>query len=336
MLECINWDREVVYISTEGMDKLVERWLTSQARRVKPITVTSYREKISYFCRYIDEIEEDRICRDDMEEFGLWLQEQKTKHATYIGYHTRHDALRRLRSFFLWAFREEYFTRNFAFWVPRAEGSAPQRIAPTIGQLNKLLDAARGASWPEREVAIIGLLAGTGIRRIEAMRLNVEDVHFTDEGGGFLVVKGKEDKRRLAVFDSVASSMLVRYLQSCGYPKSGPLFIGRNDGTRLCKMSIYRAVAEAAAKADLSKVFDGCHSLRRLFITYWMRRYKGAGYDDLLRRQVGHESLEMTKQYSLQMVGDIHGVFISPLTQAQMEHHKVPGQYEHVDIYRAI
>lgn len=319
MLECINWDKEQIFVSTDGMDRLIDCWLTALARRVKPITVESYSEKIVYFRRYLEDQEFEQIGRDDIEEFGLWLSGQKTKQGNFLGYHTRNDALRRLRSFLLWAFREDYLAKDFSYWVPKADGSPPQRVAPTLSQLNRLIDGARMGSWPEREVAIIAVLAGTGIRRIEAARLNIEDIQYTFNDSGYLLIQGKRDKTRLAVFDSAAGAILARYLEARDYPTTGPLFVSRVSERRLGKRSFNKIVSHSAKLSSLSEVFDGCHSLRRLFITHWMNRYKGAGYDDLLRRQVGHESIEMTKLYNLQTAEDIHRIFISPLSAAIRE-----------------
>jgi len=202
-----------------------------------------------------------------------------------------------------------------ADWVPAAVGDPPVRKAATVGDLEALLSAAASTSQPVRNLAILAVLIGTGIRRTECAGLDVDDVRFDAAGGGVLLIRHpKRTKRGLIMrepaFDLAAGAYLLRWLEGAGLT-TGPLFPSRRGG-RLSPQGLYKAVRKCWVLADL-EIDQPVHDLRRAFITDWRRRHRGADMDQLLQMQVGHASADQTSQYSLQGSEDVREVHTSPM-----------------------
>ena len=80
-----------------------------------------------------------------------------------------------------------------------------------------------------RDAAILALLYGSGLRRAEAVGLEVADY---DREGGTLKVRGKGNKERLAHLGDASQAALEAWLVVRGFA-SGPLFVAINKGGRL-------------------------------------------------------------------------------------------------------
>ncbi|MEM7133687.1 MAG: tyrosine-type recombinase/integrase [Chloroflexota bacterium] len=316
MIESVRWDRPEQLIDVSEFSRLIDAWLDDKSRTVVEKTLLGYREKIMYFLEYLNAFELRECSRSDIEEFARWLSRRPSQHDPYraLGWNTRNDVHRRLRALFRWAFREGYLERSYADWVPAAYGAKPARAAPSLSVIEAMMDPKLHDKvvYPERSRAVVALLFGVGLRRIEVHRLNVDDIKMPLGGQPHLRIIGKAQVERLAAFDNVVGYHLERYLEKRGYPTSGPLFMS-SHGTRLSLQGVYRAYRALAKQAGVFDELNGTHDGRRMFITHWRRYQQGVNSDDLLRRQVGHSSTDMTNHYSLQDVEAIGESFISPL-----------------------
>ena len=230
----------------------------------------------------------------------------------------RDDVLRRLRQMFHWAAANGYTEdRNYARWVPQASGEPPKRTAATIAQLPRLFEAAGQSISPGRDRAILALLIGTGVRRGEVVSLRVERINFYADGTGVATVYGKRTKANKTgehgiAFDAATGGYVRAYIDE-RQVSVGPLFVGTKGA--LTTQGIFRAVKRAVRRAGLTEVIQACHDLRRAFATHMSREYRGEGYGDLLRRQMGHATYKMTTEYTLLDVDDIRDALVSPLSK---------------------
>lgn len=315
MKETINWSRPEIYFDVSEMPRLIEVWLAEKARTVETNTATGYREKISYFVEYIQRYDLGECSKTDIEDYALWLTQRpkQSDPSQPLGWNTRNDAHRRLRSFLRWAFREGYLSRNFADWVPPATGSRPIRAIPSLDAVSRMMSPDLTVPLPERCRAVVALLFGVGLRRVEIHRLNIPDIKVPLDGQAHLAIIGKAKKERLAAFDDVVSHHMNAYLEIRGYPTEGPLFVCRY-GRRLSLQGVYNSYRYLAKAAGVFEQLGGTHDGRRMFITNWRRYQQGVHSDDLLRRQVGHSSVDMTSHYSLQDIDEVGRSFVSPLS----------------------
>jgi integrase len=147
------------------------------------------------------------------------------------------------------------------------------------------------------------------MRRAELAGLDMEDVSFDEMGGGeFKIRHAKGGRSRIAVFDATCRRYLECYLNDRGQ-EPGALFIGNKAGPagdyRLAMNTIFHKVVKYAVRAGVRDRIRGCHDLRRVFITQWLRNHKGDEDTLLLMKQVGHSTLAMTSVYDQRGPDDI-------------------------------
>ena len=130
-------------------------------------------------------------------QFNRWLTDTaRTKRGEPLSYHTRNDVLRRMKQMLRWAKSTGRIPVDLSDWIPAAEGSAPLRVAPDMAAVEQLIAAAASRSGP-RDMAILAVFLGTGMRRAEASALDVTDVTlYADLSGTLAIRKAKKVRGR--------------------------------------------------------------------------------------------------------------------------------------------
>lgn len=305
-------------LDARHLDQLIVLWLDHQSKRVSQRTVDGYTEKIKYFLDWWAITGPDcewMLTEETLLDFNSHLNAYISQYGRPLAYHTRKDALRRLRQMFFWSRTKGYITSDFAKLIPEPSGAAPVRQAAPLDCLRRLIEATDHSPYPTRDRAILAVLLGCGVRRAECASINLESVRIDADGAGELQVvakrvKGQTTQIRTVAFDSATGRYIRSHLDTL-VGKAGPFFPSRR-GPRLTPMGVYKAVKHVIRLADLEAQIQGCHDLRRYFTTYYSRNRRGEGHGHLLSKQLGHSTYRMTAHYSLQDVEDIKEVIISP------------------------
>lgn len=138
-----------------------------------------------------------------------------------------------------------------------------------------------------RDVAIIAVLYGTGLRREELRSLNLSNYQ-----DGCVTVIGKGNKERKVKLTNNAKKLLDQWLEERG-KEDGPIFVrawkgGRFSNNRLSGISIAKIVKEYANCTP--------HDFRRTYVTNLL----SLGIDVFIVSQiVGHENVNTTKSYDI-------------------------------------
>jgi integrase/recombinase XerC len=206
------------------------------------------------------------------------------------------------------AARELSAVRAFLNYAAEQEGQAAQlprtrapkrprtlpRPASSEDAMGLAHDAAAGASseWiGARDLAILLLLYGAGLRVAEALSLNARVLPV----GPSIRVTGKRSKTRVVPIVPAVAEAITDYARQCPYPLTGemPLFVGARGG-RLNGDLVRRSVRAARARLGLPDSLTP-HALRHSFATHLLAR--GA---DLraLQELLGHASLSSTQIYT--------------------------------------
>ena len=177
--------------------------------------------------------------------------------------------------------------------------SVRQELAPIeplngrdIGRL--LTAAASNQDWlARRNVALISLMARTGLRVAECVAVPDEDVVIGERQGHVLVRQGKGLKQRRVPLSRQARLDLQAYLDNRPDYLHTTFFFS-HTGQPLANRDVQRIVTQAAELADLDKRVTP-HLLRHSFAT----RVLHQGKCDLatLSRLLGHTSLATTARY---------------------------------------
>jgi integrase/recombinase XerC/integrase/recombinase XerD len=118
-----------------------------------------------------------------------------------------------------------------------------------------------------RDYAIINLILHTGLRTIEVIRGNVEDITHKGEKRVLMVHgKGRDEKDNFVILTPNTYKPIEAYLRSRGRVKTGePLFISRsnnNKGGRLTTRAVSRIAKEGLKDIGLNSREFTAHSLR--------------------------------------------------------------------------
>src|SRR3982074_812106 len=120
-------------------------------------------------------------------------------------------ALAAVRSLYRWLAGEGVVEQNPAKLVatPRLPKKLPR--VPTIEEMNSVLDGQMpdAAAFPERDLLMLELLYGCGIRNSELTGINVDDIRLSAEA---ILIRGKGKKERYVPFGGSAKSALIAYL----------------------------------------------------------------------------------------------------------------------------
>ena len=282
---------------------LIETWLTALHREGKSRhTLTGYRRALTHFARWSEQtygqpFDPAAIIPRDVADWQTFQQTIENAKAATIN--LRMVALSR---FFKWAVAHEHIPRNPVEPIktlrpePRRPKSLPEK------SLRRLLRAVH-AGDNLRDIALVELLVGTGLRVSEALALRRGDVTLNARSGEVRVRRGKGGISRTVPLTATVRRTLNDYLAL--YPEMGtddPLWVGER-GALKSPSGVFRLLKKYARLAGLDETDVSPHVLRHTFAT----RYLAANPDDLRRLAalLGHASLDMVMIYTEATTDDL-------------------------------
>jgi len=177
--------------------------------------------------------------------------------------------------------------------APRRPKTLPRAVSPdeAVSLAEDARDSAQLDWVGKRDLAILLLLYGSGLRIAEAMGLQGGTLPI----GPSIRVIGKGNKARVVPVVPAVREAIDQYAQSCPWPiePHGPLFIGVRGGPLSADL-VRRAVRNARRRLGLPDSLTP-HALRHSFATHLL-----AGGADLrsLQELLGHASLSSTQIYT--------------------------------------
>ncbi|MBR4750654.1 MAG: tyrosine-type recombinase/integrase [Thermoguttaceae bacterium] len=223
-----------------------------------------------------------RIVTEDLRNYLIQYQtERKISKVTV-------DNIRRiLSSFFAWLEDEDFVVKSPMRRIHKI------RVAQTVKEVysDETLERMRDACDSLRDLAMIDLLASTGMRVGELVALDRADVDFTERE---CVVFGKGSKERTVYFDARAKLHLQNYLDS-RTDDEAPLFVSlRSPSARLSVGAVELRLRELGARLKISRVHP--HKFRRTMATNAID--KGMPIEQV-QRLLGHKKIDATLRYAM-------------------------------------
>lgn len=199
--------------------------------------------------------------------------------------------------------------RNFYRYLARAEGiendaidavqspKKPHRVPRPLSEeaarsVIEILPGFADEDWvAARDVAVISLLYGCGLRIGEALALNKADQPKSDS----MRVIGKRNKERIVPVLPAVRSAIDDYTRKCPYQLApdGPLFVGKRGG-RLNPRVIQGAMQKIRSALGLPETATP-HALRHSFATHLLSR---GGDLRTIQELLGHSDLKATQIYT--------------------------------------
>ena len=204
-------------------------------------------------------------------------------------------SLSAVKSFYRWLADHEGFepTAVLATRSPKFQKKLPRPLAvdAACAMINTVELQASEPWIAARDVAVVTLLYGCGLRISEALGLTATDVPLP----ATLRIIGKGSKERLVPVIPAAQNAVNTYLDACPYPimANQPIFRGSRGGP-LYPKAIQNVMANSRMQLGLPATATP-HAMRHSFATHLLN----AGGDlRSIQELLGHASLSTTQSYT--------------------------------------
>ena len=300
-LESISIDVPQSATPTTTPDDLIRSYIDDcEIKGMSTESIRRYISSIKIFIQYLDNnglnlLEADR---NALRNFIDYLRKVRK-----ISYNTLKNYFSALTTFYEFLEFEGYINKN---QVPSIRSRYVRRLKDNYeGQMRKLISIEEMAKLINstldiRDKAVITLLAKTGIRRSELIKLDISDIDWVDQS-----IKLKPTPKRTnrtAFFDDETALILHRWVkarESRNIKNSKALFIN-NLGTRLNRNGVYLAVTKPAEKIGLhnptsARMEDhfSPHCCRHWFTTHLRRASMPREFIQELRGDVRREAIDI-------------------------------------------
>lgn len=285
-------------ISPASRDAL-QSWLSTQKalKGASENTVLAYQGDVAEFLSFITLHKGEPMGLKALERIGIgdmraWMAQSRQ---SGVGARSLARKLSAVKSFYRWLAEREGFepTAVLSTRAPKFQKKLPRPLAPDAA--SEMLDTvALQSSKPwvaARDVAVLTLLYGCGLRISEALGLTGRDVPMPD----VLRILGKGGKERLVPVLQVARDAVDDYLTQSPFAlePDAPLFRGVRGGA-LSPRPIQKAMERTRLQLGLPASATP-HAMRHSFATHLL----SAGGDlRAIQELLGHASLSTTQAYT--------------------------------------
>ena len=198
------------------------------------------------------------------------------------------DNVRRiLSSFFSWLEDEEYLIKSPIRRIHKVKTMSSIKDTYSDEDLEKMRDSCA----EKRDLALIDMLASTGMRVGELVLLNQSDIDFNERE---CKVLGKGNKERIVYFDARTKIHLQEYLDSRSDDCEALFVTLKEPHSRLTIGGVESRVREIGKRLNIDKVHP--HKFRRTLATKAID--KGMPIEQL-QQLLGHKRIDTTLQYAM-------------------------------------
>ena len=251
--------QEITTLSPLSIEKLVDSFILSLD--VKQSSKLLYRRTIKQYFNWVDKKGDllSEIARPQLIEYKEELLASGMSSLTVGSYITS------VRRFYEWAEANKFYP-NVAKGIKTPKRKLQFKKQPLLpSQATALLNYYQDKG--SRDYAIINLLLRTGLRTVEIIRADVEDITYKGSQRVLLVRgKGRDEKDNFVLLTDKSYQPLEKYLQTrSNATSSAPLFTStsnNSNGDRLTTRTISYIAKEGLKAIGLNERSFTAHSLR--------------------------------------------------------------------------
>ena len=284
LLICFN-RYDVVEQSTEDDEEkanYIELFLSAKRIEGRSEKSLSYYERT--IAKMIDSVGKTvkHITTEDLR--GYLADYQMARHSSKV---TIDNVRRILSSFFGWLEDEDYIIKSPVRRIHKVKTGQTIKETYTDEELELMRDACNEI----RDLAMIDILASTGMRVGEMVHLNRSDIDFEERE---CIVFGKGDKERIAYFDARTKMHLQRYIEARD-DNDPALFVSLNAPHKRMQVGgVETRLRKIGNELGIDKVHP--HKFRRTLATSAID--KGMPIEQL-QHLLGHQRIDTTLQYAM-------------------------------------
>jgi site-specific recombinase XerD len=266
----------------EGNDALLNLFISAkQVEGCSTRTLSYYDTTIRTMCAKIEK-PIVTITTDDLRSCLSEYQMQNQSSKTTI------DNIRRIMSsFFSWLEDEDYMVKSPVRRIHKVKSGRSIKNTFSDEELEHIRDVCDNP----RDLAMIDLLASTGMRVGELIRLKKQDIDFEERE---CIVLGKGDCERKVYFDARTKIHLKEYL-NCRTDSNSSLFVSLNRPFKGINISgVESRLKVLGRKAKIDEIHP--HKFRRTLATQAID--KGMPIEQV-QKLLGHVRIDTTMHYAL-------------------------------------
>ncbi|MZP31347.1 tyrosine-type recombinase/integrase [Heliobacterium undosum] len=262
-------------------------FLELQKTRLAVSSVQAYERDLRDFATWFaqtngQELGPQAVTSIDMREYQSWLQTVAGRKPQTVN-----RRLLVIRMWLAWCQEQGIIGRLPGMPRPVREQKAAPKALERVEQNRLLREVERRGST--RDLALVRLLLGAGLRISEAVGLRREDVTMGERSGYVVVSQGKGNKRREVPLPAETRKVLKVWLDE--HPGGPWLFPGRTER----HLTARQAQKMLAQLAVFARVEVTPHGLRHTAATNML----SSGADLVTVAEIlGHESLDTTARYT--------------------------------------
>ena len=261
-------------------------------RGLSPTTIESYQGDLALFETFLKRQGVSEAGRVSTGQVRAFLQALRTRRSPA----TVARKLAAVKGWFRYLEGQREVVENPTAFIesPRLWRRLPQTL--NLQEIERLLGSVPAEGLGLRDVAILELLYGTGLRVSELVTLELAHCNFD---AGFLRCIGKGNKERIVPLGRRATEAVGRYLTlarpklTVRDPQAACLFVNRGGG-RLTRQRVFQLLRRYARAGGIAKTI-GPHTLRHSFATHLLER--GADLRTV-QELLGHVSISTTQRYT--------------------------------------
>jgi len=283
------------------LNEVLEQFiLDCKLRGLSEKTMIGYKSCISTFIDFLSwkGLSIEDVDNQVLKEFLGYLKfERRIKHKTVKEYFSALSALYdylafdgKVKSNIILPFRKRYLRQY------KDDFEDPQRKLLSVEEMARLVNSI----MDPRDKAMAVLLAKTGVRRGELIRLDVDDINW--DNYSIMLKPTPKRSNRIVFFDEECAIVLRRWLRVREKlnPKTKALFVSYNTLDRISRNGVWNAIVKYAIKLgfhrpDSPRLEDhfGPHCFRHWFTTWLLRNGMPREYVKELRGDKRREAIDI-------------------------------------------
>ena len=272
----------------------------------------SYKNDIEEFFEYLEResLSFLDINYDDLRFYLMYLKEEKNDSNSSID-----RKLSGLRGFYKFLANEGYVSKNVFSLVsgPKKERKLPRYFE--YNELEELFNVCDDTPMGQRDLLILEMLYGTGVRVGELVNIKVKDIDLSTKS---ILILGKGNKERIVTYGEYCEEALVTYLND-GYHRlniknEDYLFLNKNGGV-ITERGVRYVLEQIIKRTSLNKNISP-HMLRHSFATHLLNE----GCDLItVQKLLGHESIKATQIYTHVTTDRLKEVYYNSFPRAKID-----------------
>ncbi len=220
-----------------------------------------------------------------------------------------------LRGFYKFLANEGIVSKNVFSLVsgPKKEKKLPRYFE--YNELEELFNVCDDSPIGQRDLLILEMLYGTGVRVGELVNIKVKDIDLSTKS---ILILGKGNKERIVTYGEYCEEALVKYLRD-GYLRLNVLnedylFLNKNGGA-ITERGVRYVLEQIIKKTSLNKNISP-HMLRHSFATHLLNE----GCDLItVQKLLGHESIKATQIYTHVTTDRLKEVYYNSFPRAKID-----------------